>query len=66
MPGSRRSDRLPSGAWRIITGMAKGRDYKVGLDYFELYCHLDDEVKLVQAEYGLKAFAVIVKLWQKI
>ena len=46
--------------------MAKGRDYKVGLDYFELYCHLDDEVKLVQAEYGLKAFAVIVKLWQKI
>ena len=46
--------------------MAKGRDYKVGLDYFELYCHLDDEVKLVQAEYGLKACAVIVKLWQKI
>ena len=46
--------------------MARGRDYKVGLDYFELYCHLDDEVKLVQAEYGLKAFAVIVKLWQKI
>ena len=46
--------------------MAKGRDYKVGLDYFELCCHLDDEVKLVQAEYGLKAFAVIVKLWQKI
>lgn len=43
-----------------------GRNYKVGLDYFELCCHLDDEVKLVQAEYGLKAFAVIVKLWQKI
>ena len=43
-----------------------GRDYKVGLDYFELNCHLDDEVKLVQAEYGLKAFAVVVKLWQKI
>lgn len=43
-----------------------GRDYKVGLDYFELDCHLDDDVKLVQAEYGLKAFAVIVKLWQKI
>ncbi len=43
-----------------------GRDYKVGLDYFELDCHFDDDVKLVQAEYGLKAFAVIVKLWQKI
>ncbi len=43
-----------------------GRDYKVGLDYFELDCHFDDDVKLVQAEYGLKAFAVVVKLWQKI
>lgn len=41
-------------------------DYKVGLDYFELDCHLEDKIKLVQAEYGLKGFAVIVKLYQKI
>lgn len=42
------------------------RPFKEGLDYFELDCVLDDKVKLVQAEYGLKGFAVIVKLLQKI
>ena len=42
-----------------------GRPNKVGLDYFELDCHMDDSVKLVQAEFGLKGFAVIVKLYQK-
>jgi len=43
-----------------------GRPRKVGLDYFELDCLLDDKVKLIQAEFGLKGFAVIVKLYQKI
>lgn len=43
-----------------------GRDYKVGLDYFELDCHMEEKVKLIQAEYGLKGFAVVVKLYQKI
>lgn len=43
-----------------------GRQNKVNLDYFELDCHMDDNVKLVQAEYGLKGFAVFVKLLQKI
>ncbi len=43
-----------------------GRNNKVGLDYFELDCHMDDKVKLVQAEFGLKGFAVFVKLLQKI
>lgn len=43
-----------------------GRDYKIGLDYFELSCLLDDNIKLIQAEFGLKGFAVIVKLYQKI
>ena len=43
-----------------------GRSNKVGLDYFELDCHMDDKVKLIQAEYGLKGFAVFVKLLQKI
>lgn len=43
-----------------------GRPNKVGLDYFELDCHLDDNIKLIQAEFGLKGFAVVVKLFQKI
>lgn len=43
-----------------------GRPNKVGLDYFELDCLLDDNVKLIQAEFGLKGFAVVVKLYQKI
>lgn len=41
-----------------------GRQWKVGLDYFELDCHMDEKVKLIQAEYGLKGFAVVVKLFQ--
>lgn len=43
-----------------------GRQWKVGLDYFELDCHMDEKVKLIQAEYGLKGFAVVVKLFQRI
>lgn len=43
-----------------------GRGYKVGLDYFELDCHMEEKVKLIQAEFGLKGFAVVVKLFQKI
>lgn len=43
-----------------------GRPNKVGLDYFELDCHLDDSIRLIQAEFGLKGFAVVVKLFQKI
>lgn len=43
-----------------------GRGNKVNLDYFELDCHMDDKVKMIQAEYGLKGFAVFVKLLQDI
>lgn len=43
-----------------------GRQTKAGLDYFELDCHMEDKVRLIQAEFGLKGFAVIVKLYQKI
>ncbi len=39
---------------------------KVGLDYFELDCQLEDRIRLIQAEFGLKGFAVVVKLYQKI
>lgn len=43
-----------------------GRQNKVGLDYFELDCHMDEKVRLIQAEYGVKGFAVFVKLLQEI
>lgn len=39
---------------------------KVGLDYFELDCQMEEKVRLIQAEFGLKGFAVVVKLYQKI
>ena len=42
------------------------RPLKEGLDYFELDCVLDDNFKLIQAEFGLKGFAIVVKLYQKI
>lgn len=43
-----------------------GRKFKEGLDYFELDCQMDDKIKLIQAEYGLKGFAIVVKLFQRI
>ena len=39
---------------------------KSGLDYFPLACSFDDKVELIEAEYGLKGLAVLVKLLQKI
>lgn len=41
-------------------------DCKVGLDYFELNCQLEEKIRLIQAEFGLKGFAIVVKLYQKI
>lgn len=43
-----------------------GRQHKVGLDYFYIDCQMEQNVRLIQAEYGLKGFAVFVKLLQKI
>lgn len=43
-----------------------GRRNKVGLDYFELDCHMDDKIKLIEAEFGLKGFAIVIKLLQHI
>lgn len=42
------------------------RPFKTGLDYFELDCHLDEKIKLIQAEFGLKGFAVVVLLFKEI
>lgn len=39
---------------------------KSGIPYFPLDVDLDDKLKLIEAEFGLTGFAVIVKLWQKI
>lgn len=39
---------------------------KSKLDWFKLDCQLDDKVSLIEAEFGLVGFAVVVKLWQKI
>lgn len=39
---------------------------KVGLDYFPFDVCLDDKLKMIEAEFGLTGFGVIVKLWQKI
>lgn len=44
------------------------RPKKSGLDYFPLDCMagIDDEIELVEAEYGLEGFAIFIKLLQKI
>lgn len=39
---------------------------KDGLDYFPLDCQLDDKLKLIEAEYGITGFAVVVRLFQRI
>lgn len=37
-----------------------------GIPYFLLMCQLDDKWDLIEAQYGLKGFAVVTKLYQKI
>lgn len=37
-----------------------------GIPYFPLDVCVDDKIELIEAEFGLKGFAVIVKLYQKI
>lgn len=39
---------------------------KKHLDYFPLEVHLDEKIELLEAEYGLKGFAIIIKLYQRI
>lgn len=42
------------------------RSVKRGLDYFSMDVHMDDKFQLIEAEYGMTGFAVVVKLYQKI
>ena len=37
-----------------------------GLDYFPVPCHFGPDTELLEAEFGLKGIAVLVKLYQKI
>ena len=37
-----------------------------GIPYFPLDVHLDDKFDLIEADFGLKGFAIVVKLFQKI
>lgn len=42
------------------------RPQKTGLDYFPFDVKLDDKFELIEAEFGLIGFAVLIKLMQKI
>lgn len=42
------------------------RPIKAGTDYFPLNVYMDDSIELIEAEFGLEGFAIVVKLWQKI
>lgn len=42
------------------------RPLKTGLEYFSLDCKLDDNFTIIQNDFGLKGFAVVVKLYQMI
>lgn len=39
---------------------------KEGIESFLLDCHTNDNMAEIEAAYGIKGFAVIVRLWQKI
>lgn len=39
---------------------------KVKLDWFKLDCQMDDKIELIEAEFGLTGFALVVKLFQRI
>lgn len=43
-----------------------GRLFKEGLDYFPLNTINDDKLDLIEAEFGLTGFAIIIKIWAKI
>ena len=36
------------------------------MDSFLLDCHTNDNISEIEAEYGVKGFAIVVRLWQKI
>lgn len=55
-----RSDKKIKGETKMSTTRKKH------LDYFPLDVHLNEKFELLEAEYGLKGFGVIIKLYQRI
>lgn len=53
-------------AMKRIRQGGKRVNQKVGINYFPVECATDENIKLVTAEFGLQAFAIIIKLFQKI
>ena len=43
-----------------------GRPLKKGLDYFSLDCYIDDKLKFIISCFGMKGFAIVIRIWQKI
>lgn len=39
---------------------------KTGIDSFLMNCHTNENLAEIEAAYGIKGFAIIVRLWQKI
>jgi len=42
------------------------RPIKQGLDYFPIDTEMDDKIQVLEAEYGLEGFAILIKLFQQI
>ncbi|MDR1138329.1 MAG: DUF4373 domain-containing protein [Clostridiales bacterium] len=42
------------------------RPIKTGIDYFPCDVVFDEKVELIQAEFGIKAVGIIVRIWQEI
>ena len=42
------------------------RPQKEGIDYFPVDCQFNDDVKLIQAEFGLIGLGILIRIWQKI
>jgi len=47
-------------------GDEMARPQKQGLEYFPLDVSMSDKVELIEAEYGIEGFAVLIKMFQKI
>ena len=60
---------VPALGWKSVVQAwsMRGRDQmKNGIDFFRFPCQTDDKLAMLEAEYGIKAFAIIVRLYQKI
>lgn len=42
------------------------RPHEESLNYFPLDTEMDDDVKILEAQYGIEGFGILVRIWQKI